>query len=231
MSDDRFMRELGRVVREERAASDEAGGALAQPFTRAELDAMIGKTATALADAKAKDSRVVPLTPRRGGTWFAAGAVAAALALAAAIVLWMQSPGNDPALLAHYELVVQGTARDVRGETNAPSSGPVLLARDGLLTITLRPSTPSRAPVDARAFVARGDELRPLAIAPERSAEGALRVKLGPESIAELPDGPSRLIFFVGAPSHVPGNAVDAKARMAGPQEGVQAISLDVSVR
>jgi hypothetical protein len=98
-----------------------------------------------------------------------------ALALAAALLLWLGRPLESPAVLPIYVASVAGAVQGHRGNDEAK---PSLKLRSGsMLRFDARPAIDFDEPVGARVFVVSGDgaPVR-LTLDQERSASGALKV-------------------------------------------------------
>jgi len=222
MSDDPWMKELGTVARDERAAPlAGAPGDLVRPLSAAELDGIASRAADAVGGA-----RVVPLrAPRR--RWAVPAILAAAVAAAAAAMVIVRSDDGGDAI-ATYDLVVEGGARAAR--SGEPADGPVRVARGGHLTILLRPRAPASRSVGARAFVEHGGAIDPWMASAEVSPEGVVRLDADEAAIAALPRGDARIVVFVGSPSHLPADGASARRAREAPAKSVQSLAFDAQL-
>jgi hypothetical protein len=219
MSDDRLMKELARVAREEGATEDPRARDLLRPFSPAEMDAMVARSAAALGNAQPKQRARRP----------AFIALAGGLALAAGVALFLTRPPDDVVASTTYDLVIEGAARSSRSSAPSPA-GPIEVARDGHLTLVVRPDHPTHAAATAVVMLVHGDDVRAWDVGPQRSDEGAFRIDAGPELLARLPEGASRIAVFVGNPTLVPTTPAEARAVLATPRAGVQTLTVDLVV-
>lgn len=214
----------GRATEAERAAlarAAEEGGfdpaetrALFEPLGSASRERLVelalaelGKArATAPASAAprpesvAQDAQDVPATRasaslrlRRGG-----GALLTAVALAAGVALVLgreRAQDGSFAPVPAYELTLAGGTAETRGGPPEP----LALTRGSSLVATLRPATRVEGPVEARAYLARGQQLYPLDLQATITPDGAIRLS---GRLAELPgsEGPAELVVSVVRP-------------------------------
>lgn len=162
----------------------------------------------------AKDTKVVPLAPRRASRW---PAIAGGLALAAAVVLGLSlrpASVREGALPA-FEPVLTVGVKELRGD--APE--PVLLARGAAITAALRPAAPVAGKVAARAWLVRGEEAVGLATSEiEVSADGAVKLTMKRPAGRAVAAGAADLLVLVCRPDALPpeGEARAAKLGAAG---------------
>lgn len=160
------------------------GSDISERISQAVLATPPGSVAGAVAKPSA-------LRSRRRVFWAAAPALAAAAALA----LWLQSPSFEP--LARYSVEVQGAAVSSRGaEAAAPAPQTLRVEPQRELTLLLRPAVPDQSLAEARVFIARGGQPVPLHANVARSGSGALRVVLRVPDVSE----PARLLIVVARP-------------------------------
>jgi hypothetical protein len=237
MSDERLLRDLARLAREqahepgpewERLAAGELS-----PGERESLRAEAARSAEAAAaweafrplDADfqaqllarvqqevAPPPRVLPF--RRVPTW----ARVALPALAAAGLLVALWPSGGPVDLPAYELRLAGASSDARAVVPSPTStGETLAFAPGnRFELLLTPATTAGADVEARAYLARDGRVEVLPLPPcEVSAEGALRCLGIVGASVGLPPGEADLLIAVGRRGALP-NAAELRARLAG---------------
>lgn len=221
--DDALMKQLADVARAEREPVDHPDAkALLAPISAGELAVITARAGEALGGA-----RVTDLGARRSKwAWFG---VAAPLAAAAAIALFVTQPWNARTGMPDYELVVEGDARVVRSDAPMQPQEPIRIERGGALTFILRPRAPRTADVGVRAWIDHGGALDAWTVTSTVSAERAVRVDADAAALAKLPVGPSRIVFFVGEPAAIPSDA-NVRAAIARPPSGTQALVRDVVV-
>ncbi len=153
---------------------------------------------------------VVPL--RRAPAWLRLGLWPA---LAAASLLVYFQPWSRPEALPAYELRLSGALRSERSAAAPDLSAPLRFARGNRFELLLTPATSARAAVEARAFVARGEQLELLALpSATLSDDGALRIVGVVGTNVDLPEGESTVLVVVGRPGTLP-NAAELRARLA----------------
>ena len=233
------MKELGRIAREEDSARDDAEAReLLRPFSPEELRGMAESATKAVLGEGPEGTVVRPAEARGRARWAGTGrplAIGAfVVAAAAALLFWMRTapPAMPDGALASYELVVEGGERPTRAGDPVNVTEPVRVARDGRLVIVARPAKLATG-VGAAVWIARGESLAAWSVTPQVSVEGAVRVEAGPSAIAELPEGSSRLVVFVGAPSALPSSERAARDVRRAPPAGVRVLerALDVAPR
>jgi hypothetical protein len=106
----------------------------------------------------------------RKTAWIAA--IAAPLALAAAVLLWVNRAPPLPA----YALELSGTVDTVRGETPAAPQDAPVVEPGAPLTVVLRPARNPGADVVARAFWVKGGCVRAWPAASEQADGGGIRL-------------------------------------------------------
>jgi hypothetical protein len=135
-------------------------------------------------------------------------AAAAALVTAAVLPLWRG------AALPGYEMRLEGAVRTERSAPAVPQ-GRLVFAPGNRFELVLTPARSAGTSVEARAFVAEGDRLVPLdAPAPQRSADGALRIAGVVGHDVRLPAGDFDLLVAVGRPRALPSPA-ELRRRLA----------------
>lgn len=180
MNDDDLLKNLGKAVREERAADSElAQQGLTGNLGDAFEDNLFGKLGIAEARVEAPRN-VIPFPPNRArqGNRVAAG-LGMVFAAAAAFVLVQRSGGEH---LGTYELSGSGDRleRGADVETNA------LTATVGRpLTLVLRPTEKTSITPDVRVVATFGTVQNVWAPRVEASASGALRVTVTPEAAGQ----------------------------------------------
>jgi hypothetical protein len=154
-------------------------------------------------------------------SWFRRAAVIAApLALAAGVALWIAMPGAAP--LARYDVTASGGEQAMR----APAPGGTVVhvgPHDSRIELVVRPAT-TEHDVEAHPFAVRGASVEPWTSTSETSAEGAIRITGTSAALA----GASELRVLVGHPRAL-GNATDQleKARRgAAAGEGWQVVTV-----
>lgn len=158
---------------------------------------------------------VVPLRarPPRGASFRRLAAAGTALAMAAAVALMLTRPHAPGATLPAYALALSGGEAIDRGEPDATLP---VLRRGSRLTLTLRPATPVRGPVEARAFLVQAGRTVALDAALQLSADGAVRLVA---RVAEVSPGDAEIVAVIARPGAL-GPGVEALA----PGEGRQVI-------
>jgi hypothetical protein len=146
-------------------------------------------------------SRLLPFRPatRRFAGWLAAATVAAT-----GLLLVVRGPARMPPLPL-YSAQLSGGIRTLRGGPG-PATGPQLFAPGSRLSLVVRPEHPVAGEVEARALLARGDDIVSWQPAPrlEISAHGVVRLQgtIGEE--IRLQPGPSRVWIVVGRRGKIP---------------------------
>lgn len=224
MTEDRLMRELGELAKDEPAHDRALPAELTRPFDDAELDAILdgargklGKRASASGEA----SNVASLAAKRW-RWLAASVVAP-LAAAAAFLVYAQRNADGP--IPAYDLVVEGGEQSARGPAERPAEK-MHLARDGRFTLVLRPRVPGTADVHARVLVEHEGALMPWNADVRISDEGAIRVD-GRGALATLPSGASRVVVVVAG--HAPTDG-EVERALYGRIRGVEAFTQSIDV-
>jgi hypothetical protein len=229
MSEDRWMRELGRIARDEREGEGRAPADLRGAIPEADLDAIAARTRAKLGAAAASPpaSATVPITAaKKRARWVSVTSVAAPLALAAAVALYVGRGGPGP-VAATYDLVVEGGEREMRAVGPAPT-GPTALARDGRVSFLLRPRSAAPGGAAVRVMVEHEGALRTWEISPRVSPEGVMRLDATPSELASLPAGPSRVLLFVGPAARLPTDDASARRILGGADAEVQTLTRDV---
>lgn len=231
MSDDRWLRELAQVNREmeaeERDRLDDRWDRLSRgelsPEEEAELRALAETSGEAHeayeafrplgADFQARvvqsiqsETKAAPpsakLLPFRRRSLIAGWSAAAAVA-AAALFLFLRTPGSLPPLPAYTAGLSRGD-QAFRGEPG-PSTGLPVFSPGSVLTLDASPEQPVTGAVEARAFLDRGGEIVPWEPEPPLEiANGAVRLRgtLGRE--IRLPPGESRIWIIAGRKGEIP---------------------------
>jgi hypothetical protein len=209
VNDEDLIRELGAAARR----SDDAP-------TGTDLDAPLGaefeaKVATRIvASQRAK-------RPRRA--WLA---VAAPLAMAAAVALWIARPHATGSPLPDYAMEVTGGEDAVRGESHAPQTTVVARA-DGSLTLLLRPASDVHGALDVRAFAASDGAIREVPVTTRISESGSIEMH---GRVADLTGASGGAVIVVVSRA---GSGVDARAVAAGNEAApadVKVAKIDVRV-
>ncbi|HVJ94898.1 MAG TPA: hypothetical protein VM580_34185 [Labilithrix sp.] len=209
---------LGRIGREERElrAREERQDFALSDITRERL---VGRALAELgANTKAtkagtSDERASHALSRREATVRSvrsrAPLVVGALALAAAVALWVGTRNEG---LPPYQLSVQGGTSDWRGPA-LETPDRLDVRADGSLELLLRPERPVTRPIQARAFATRDGVERELPV--DMSSQGVARVK-GRVDVLFGPDagvGPWTIAIVVGDAGRVPSSLGEAKRR------------------
>lgn len=213
MSDDPLLQALRKVAQDQHRspAGDERYEALAhEPLSEAARERLVDLIARPRSSAKAKATR-----PRRVALWSGG---ATALAAAAALVLWLRSPG---APLPAYEASFEGGEQALRGDPPpSSSSAPARIPRGGRIDLVLRPTRPVETTVAARAFAVRPGDARELRAALAISGDGAARLAgRRDEILADLPPGTWEIVLVVGRPGSLPDAAAIGGSSYAPPED------------
>ncbi len=183
-----LLKALGRVARADRAEADVESNA-ASPIDDDTRNRLADRALAELATGSTKSSsskRLRIIVP---------AVAASGLALAAALFLWIGSPKNA---LPGYEVAVQGSTREWRGEENGPQRK-LQVRADGTIEILARPQTPVAFPVEARAFAMHDTTTKTLPV--DVSSQGVARVAGNVREIFSMPaHGPEewRVVIIVG---------------------------------
>jgi hypothetical protein len=180
MNDDDLLSNLGKAVREERAADSElAQQGLTGNLGDAFEDDLFGKLGIAEARAEAPRN-VIPFPPNRArqGNRVAAG-LGMVFAAAAAFVLVQRSSGEH---LGTYELSGSGDRLE-RGADGDTSKLTATVGRP--LTLVLRPTEKTSITPDVRVVVTFGTVQNLWSPRVETSASGALRVTVTPRAAGQ----------------------------------------------
>jgi hypothetical protein len=142
------------------------------------------------------------LLPFRRPTARFAGWLATAMAVAAALLLFLRTPAT-PSLDTLYAAELSGGAQALRGGDAEPSR---VFVPGSLLTLVLSPNPPVSDPVEARGFLDRGTGLVPLEPEPafEIGSSGAVRLRGRVGEEVRLPPGEQRIWVVVGRPGKIP---------------------------
>jgi len=167
------LEELARLAREDEARTDELPPELRAPLSAEKTAALVGAIHSRLAPA-GRTEPPAPVASSAPHRRFVAAGGAAIVAMAAAVLLFIGSPGGP---LPEYDARVEGGQQ---GERSGDARAGALRLRPGSkLGFELRPRTDYTAPVNARVTLSRGNEGAPLELelTQERSAQGALKVE------------------------------------------------------
>lgn len=134
--------------------------------------------------------------------------LAAALAAAASLALFLRGSPVDPSLPA-YALAITGGAADQRGDDPRSPRAPLALSEGSRFTITLRPETPASGPLAARAFLVRDALVSPLDVSVSTSPDGALRL-VG--QLGAVSPGDAKIVIVVGRPPSMPSAPFDRRS-------------------
>lgn len=155
---------------------------------------------------------VLPIARRRRAPMIAIVPVLGALAVAAAAALYVGRAGSPT--LPGYELVVSGD-RELRGGDAAPEAV-TKLAPDSRFELLLRPASAITAPIELRAFLVRDGAARAWSVAPEVSAEGAVRIQGRVDALFPAGAGEWGVLLVVGPRGEVDVDAPRAARLYAG---------------
>jgi hypothetical protein len=226
--DDRLLRALGQLAREQEAQQPPAD--LLRPPAPAAQERVVGAVLAQLAGAAAPAApaiappAAVPAARRRRWRW-TLGLLVPLAAAAAGVVLWMRA---DPgAALPAYAMTVAGGVAEYRAAGAGDDGKPLALAAGAPLEVVLRPAIPARGTPGLRLFWVRGGQVRRWAVEPQRSPEGALRVRAPAE--APFGPGPGELVAIVARPDLLP-DAIAVEA-LAAPADGWQILRRPVDWR
>jgi hypothetical protein len=244
MNEDRLLRELGHLAKEEEGAEkarlDERWDRLAAgtltPEEEAELLALV-ETSPEARDAyeafrplgpefqarvvetiaKKRRGRLLPFPPAvRIGGWLTAAAAAAAVLV---VFFWPSAP------LPGYQIAaVSGGSSEMRGE---PAGD---FAPGDPIDVRLRPETATRGDLEAQLFLVQGEELRELEAQSEFFPGGSVEIKssLGPD----LQPGVWTLWAVVGRPGDLPDPAeLRSRGGQSREEEDWIAVSTDIRIR
>ena len=143
-------------------------------------------------------STVVPLPSKR--KWLAGTGVAGAVALAAAIALFVSTRG--PAPLPDYDLVVLGGESGVRSK---PAEGVPRLVAGSRLELRLRPATRTSGTLEVRGALKRGADVRTWSPPVHQDPDGAARiVGTREELFPGIPNGTWTVVVGIGRPDTLP---------------------------
>jgi hypothetical protein len=212
MSDDKLLSALGRRAREQRE----------EKIEHEPLDAAAEERITRAILATGRDGRAVrPVTPLRQRNIV----IPFALAAAAAIALFFLFRRDDPEMPL-YAFELSGNVADVRSDGPRVVEQHATLNRNATLQIVLRPASPVRTPIEARAVLVRDGKPRPWNPPLEISSEGAVRI-VGPVATL-LPDTDAPWEILVAIGPKVP---ADIMAAAAAPPPGVRIVRARVDFR
>lgn len=223
MNDDELLDRIARGARAERQSSREAGWEelcdgtadltslddrmaeqardkdLLRPFDDLKVDAWVGIAERGLAGESLEGKReavVVPFPRRRVA---AVSVAAAGLAAAAAFAVWLSSTPSSH--LPPYHLA--SASGDVAMRSDDAGARALELSSGGRFEIIIRPRQAIDGPVAARVFMANEGRITPLAIQPEISPQGVVRVR-GLVDEAALAVGAIEFAVVVGRPDTLP---------------------------
>ena len=141
-----------------------------------------------------------PSTPKPMGRVIPSRRVVYAVVAAAAALFLFFRPTPDSGDVASYSLVLTGGTAVTRS-TDTTGELPKLAAGSSL-DVVLRPQTPEKSDVSARAFLLRGGRATPWNVTPTVAEGGALRIQGATDVLfAGVEKGRVGLVFFVGHPS------------------------------
>jgi tetratricopeptide (TPR) repeat protein len=143
-------------------------------------------------------AEIVPLRRSRSGARAVGVAIAATLALAAAVALYLAAGGRSVAPLAAYAMVVEGE-QDTRGAAGSGAhAGPVKLRPETRLVVTLTPRQPERD-TRLRLVLVRQDRATLLETSITQGKAGSFAIE-GPaaEVLGVQADGPAELVVMLG---------------------------------
>jgi hypothetical protein len=233
MTDDRLLKELARLAREQQAKeADTRWDALAAgTLSPEEVERLREEARTSPEAAAAWElfrpmeadfrSEVVQQARQSLGAAPAAPTRAAAparvlrprswwqwavpAALAASLMIVVLGPWRGGPALPSYEIRLSGATRTLRSASPEPRTGPAAFADGNRFELVLTPESSAGEDVEARAFVVEGDRLRELqAPAPSRSSDGAVRIAGVVGQDVPLPRGEFTLLVAVGRPGSLP---------------------------
>jgi hypothetical protein len=247
MTDDRLLKELARVAREQRTTEPDprwdrlaAGELSADEVARLRDEAARSPEAAAAwelfrplepelsREIVEQARRHLPATPQAIPTAVPLSwkprrwrrAFVPALAAAALIVLL--SPWRNGPPLPPYDLRLEGAVRVERSGEPASPSGPATFAPGNRFELRLTPATSAGNDVEARVFVVDGPRVELLqAPPPARSSDGALRIVGVVGQDVRLPDGAFHLLVAVGRPGSLP-SGTELRDHLAGSDRVVE---------
>lgn len=222
MSDERLLRALGQLAREQAAVP--VPSELVTPPDPAVKDRIVTRGLADLA-AHAPVTEAAGITPitaaRKAGVgrrrWLAGAG--GSLALAACALLWasrQQGEGTSAALPA-YSLSLAGGIAEQRSAGGA-GAAPLVLESGARVEVLLRPASATGEDLGARFFWVKDGRIRLWAITPERSPEGALRATGRPA--APFGAGAGELVAVVARQGALPDGLTTQQ--LASPPRGWQ---------
>lgn len=190
MSDD-LLKALGRAARDDRAEADievKSAPALDEATREAWVDRAFAELPKPEKKGTLARRRILPF-------------VGAGLALAAALALYVTTRENE---LPSYELAVQGSTREWRGDETAPQSK-IQVRADGMIEILARPARPLTFPIEARAVATHDATTKTLPV--DVSSQGVARVSGNVRELFAMPERGAeewRVVLVIGERGHVP---------------------------
>jgi hypothetical protein len=205
--DDRLLKALGRVAREQAAEADRMppgfgkmdGSASAQAEQRAAETAL---AALGLPTGKETPAyRQRPPLPRRSGLrWLSLLVLVPA---AAALMLWVGSDRQGSRLpLSPYSMEVRGGVADVRSGAAPAETTPLAVRQGARLELVLRPDQRIEGDVQVALYWVKQGQARRWRVQPEAAPGGAFRVVAPAE--APFGPGPGEVVALVGRPGDLP---------------------------
>ena len=165
-------------------------------------DGFINSVEKRINDERRADSVTIPIRIRRAPLI----ATIAGLAAAAAIVLLWMLPTKHDAPLPEYTLRVSGAVQQLRDPSllNSSLDSPAQFLPGSILTLVARPSEAVHGQVTAKCFAQRGDGYELLAVEPQVSTKGAVRVVVEIGESDGLPRGEWTLWIAIGRLEDLP---------------------------
>jgi hypothetical protein len=122
--------------------------------------------------------------------------VGSALAMAAAILLWIGRPTGDEGALEGWEVTISAGARQTR---STPAEGTPRFGPETALTIVMAPPERTDAELEVAAFLVQGERVRRWDPPIERAPSGAMRIEgRTRELLPGVPTGRWTIAIIVG---------------------------------
>ena len=213
ISDDKTLRALGKLAREQQEAASPELEELLRPLSAEAKEKMAQRAMPALGLPSSGATNV--LVPARG--WRRATrltAVAVPLALAASLFFVLVLRGPSSSAIPSYEAAWSGGVQALRADPAAPVER---LGPNAQLQLLLRPAKTVEGNVAVRLFAIEGGAAREWKIRSEVSPEGAIRVVALGSDLGTVTASELEVVAVVGRP-----NALPAANELGATREGLQ---------